>query len=107
MSGRDEGVTSARYGPVRSDTVRGAIGAEVEHDVLPKTGDQGREPLERFYADVVWELGIFIRGPRPTAAGAAVVVKRVALAHGVQLADDLPLPRLTRGERERALAEEP
>jgi len=63
--------------------------------------------LERFYADVFWELGVFIRGPEPTAAGAAVVVKRVAKAHGVRIADDLPLPRLTRAERERALSEEP
>ena len=101
------GVTSSRYGLVRGGTVGRAEDAEVEHDVLSKTGDQGREPLERFYADLWWELDQFVHGPRPTAAGVAVVVKRVDLAHGVRLAEDLPLPRLTRGERERALAEEP
>lgn len=101
------GVTTSRYGPVRGGTIRRADCGEVEHDVLSKTGDQGLEPLERFYADVVWELGIFIRGPKPTAAGAAVVVKRVAKAHGVRAADVLPLPRLTRAERELALSEEP
>lgn len=58
--------------------------------------------LERFYAGLWWELGEFIHGPKATAAGAAVIVKRVARAHGARGAEDLPLPRLTRAERELA-----
>jgi hypothetical protein len=81
--------------------------AEVEHDVLSKTGDQGLAALERFYVDLWRELDEFIHGRKPTAAGSAVILKRVALAHGIRVASDLPLPRLTRGEREHALSEEP
>jgi len=56
--------------------------------------------LERFYADVLFELGEFARRPSATAIGAAVVVKRVAKAHGLEVADRLPLPRFNRAERE-------
>jgi hypothetical protein len=58
------------------------------------------ENLDRFYADLLHELGEFARRPTATAIGAAVVVKRVAQAHGVQMADRLPLPRFSRAERE-------
>ena len=58
-------------------------------------------PVEAFYADVLWELGEFIRRPKSTAIGAAAVVKRVAVAHGLELAYRLPLPRLSREEREQ------
>jgi hypothetical protein len=70
---------------------------------LPDPRDSGAgaaEALERFYLDVLWELGEFIRRPKATAVGAAVVVKRVAKAHGIKVADRFPLPRLTREERE-------
>lgn len=56
--------------------------------------------LNRFYADLLHELGEFARRPSATAIGAAVVVKRVAQAHGVESAERLPLPRLNRAERE-------
>jgi len=56
--------------------------------------------LNRFYSDLLHELGEFARRPSATAIGAAVVVKRVAQAHGVELADRLPLPRFNRAERE-------
>jgi hypothetical protein len=55
---------------------------------------------ERFYRDVLYELGEFARRPGATAVGAAVVVKRVAKAHGLELADRLPLPRFNRAELE-------
>lgn len=56
--------------------------------------------LERFYRDVLHELGEFGLRKTATALGAAVVVKRVAQAHGIEVADRLPLPRLSRAERE-------
>jgi hypothetical protein len=56
--------------------------------------------LERFYADLLHELGEFARRPSATAIGAAVVVKRVAKAHGLEVADRLPLPRFNRAELE-------
>jgi hypothetical protein len=55
--------------------------------------------IERFYADVLEALGTHaLKGGSPF--GAAVVVKRVAKAHGLAVADRLPLPRATRAERE-------
>jgi hypothetical protein len=75
---------------------------------VSKTGlDEGaQEELSRFYREFFYELGEFIRRPAATAAGAAVVAKRVALAHGLQVAQHLPLPRLTRAEyEERELGE--
>jgi hypothetical protein len=56
--------------------------------------------LDRFYADLLHELDEFARRPSATAIGAAVVVKRVAKAHGVEAADRLPLPRFNRAERD-------
>ena len=56
--------------------------------------------IDRFYADLLHELGEFARRPSATAVGAAVVVKRVAQVHGVSAADRLPLPRFNRAERE-------
>jgi hypothetical protein len=53
---------------------------------------------ERFYRDVLHALGEHARRRGATAQGAAVVVKRVARAHGLQIAEALPLPRLTREE---------
>lgn len=54
--------------------------------------------LERFYADVLFELGVHAR-MGGTAEGAGAVVKRVGLAHAVEAASIIPLPRLTREER--------
>jgi hypothetical protein len=59
--------------------------------------------LDAFYSDLLWELEAFIRRRTATAVGAAVVVKRVAIAHGIESARLLPLPRLTRAEREDRL----
>lgn len=56
--------------------------------------------LEAFYRDLLWELGEFARRKSATAVGASIVVKRVALAHGIEVAERLPLPRLTRKEFE-------
>ncbi|MGA8725451.1 MAG: hypothetical protein WB565_10440 [Acidimicrobiales bacterium] len=58
------------------------------------------EALDRFYRDLLWELEVFGRRRSATALGAAVVVKRVALAHGIAVAERLPLPRLNRAELE-------
>jgi hypothetical protein len=50
-----------------------------------------------FYRDLLWELGEHAqRGG--TAIGAAVVAKRVARKFGIDVAERLPLPRLTRAE---------
>lgn len=63
------------------------------------------ELLDAFYRDLLWELGEFARRPSATAIGAAAVVKRVAKAHGIEVADRLPLPRFTRAERESRASE--
>jgi hypothetical protein len=53
--------------------------------------------VDRLYRDVLYELGLLAqRGG--SAVGAAAVVKRVALAHGVASAEYSPLPRLNRAE---------
>ena len=59
------------------------------------------ELLERFYRDLLYELGEFAERRTATAVGAAVVAKRVAIAYGIEVAQRLPLPRLTRVEREK------
>lgn len=61
---------------------------------------ENSDRLDAFYRDVLHELGEFAHRPSATAIGAAVVVKRVAKAHGVETADRLPLPRFNRAERE-------
>jgi hypothetical protein len=58
----------------------------------------GPEMLERFYGDVLEELGKHAR-KGGTGIGAGAVVKRVARLYGIEGADRLPLPRLTREER--------
>ena len=58
------------------------------------------ELLERFYRDLLYELGEFSHRRTATAIGAAVVAKRVAVAYGIEAAARLPLPRLSRAERE-------
>ena len=61
----------------------------------------GQSVLERFYGDVLREIGEHaVKGG--TAVGAAAVLKRVARAYGVESAERLPLPRMTRAEREDA-----
>ena len=59
--------------------------------------------LDRFYASLLHELEEFARRPSATAIGAAVVLKRVAKAHGVEIAHRLPLPRFSRAERQVGL----
>lgn len=54
---------------------------------------------ERFYRDLLHALGEHARRRGATAQGAAVVAKRVALEHGLAVAE-LPLPRLNRAERD-------
>jgi hypothetical protein len=55
---------------------------------------------EHFYRDVLNALDEHARRKGATAQGAAVVVKRVARAYGLAIAEHLPLPRLNRAERE-------
>ena len=57
---------------------------------------------EMFYRDVLHALGEHARRRSATAHGAAAVAKRVAREHGLEIAERLPLPRLTRAEREDA-----
>ena len=71
-----------------------------EVPAVPAIPDSPADPLESFYRDLLYELGEFSRRPTATALGAAVVVKRVAKVYGIQAADRLPLPRLSRAERE-------
>lgn len=54
--------------------------------------------LEAFYRDLQYELGEWMRRSSSRPRGAAVVVKRVAQAHGIELAESLPIPRLNRAE---------
>lgn len=58
------------------------------------------QALEAFYSDLLHELDELIRRPTATAPGFGVILKRVGRAHGVEKADRLPLPRLSREERE-------
>ena len=51
-----------------------------------------------FYRDLLQALDDWQRRKEATPRGAVSVVKRVALEHGVPLADRLPLPRLNRTE---------
>lgn len=56
---------------------------------------------ERMYRDVLYALGVHARAGG-TAIGAAVVVKRIAREHGLEIAEQQPLPGMTREERENA-----
>lgn len=56
--------------------------------------------FDRFYLELLHELGRLAR-QGGTAVGAAAVAKRVAVDHGLRLAEWVPLPRLTKEERER------
>ena len=58
------------------------------------------EALDSFYSDLLHELDEFIRRPTATASGFGVILKRVGRAHGVDKAERLPLPRLSREDRE-------
>jgi hypothetical protein len=53
--------------------------------------------VDAFYRALLYELGLLAEGGG-SATGAATVAKRVALAHGVAVAADVPLPRLNRAE---------
>lgn len=55
--------------------------------------------LDAFYRDLIWELGEHAR-KGGTAIGAAAVVKRVGVAHGIAAAGRVPLPRWSRSEFE-------
>jgi hypothetical protein len=66
----------------------------------PAVPGSGSDALDAFYRDLLHELGEFARRPSATAIGAAVVVKRVARVHGIEVAERLPLPRFNRAERE-------
>jgi hypothetical protein len=54
--------------------------------------------LNHFYADALYALGEHARSPKATAQGAAKVLKRVAQEYGIEAAETMPLPRLTRQE---------
>ena len=78
--------------------------AAVERPEVSQVVDS-TELLERFYRDLLHELGEFARRRTATAVGAAVVAKRVAVAYGIEAANRLPLPRLSRVEREESTDE--
>jgi hypothetical protein len=84
--------------PVAGPPEIGAV--DLERDPTALSAEEARVAifdLDRFYSDVLHELGLLAqRGG--SATGAAAVVKRVALAHGVAAADCVPLPRLNRAE---------
>jgi len=68
---------------------------------MPESTPSNRDDVvERFYRELLYELGEFARRPSATAIGAAVVAKRVAVTFGIASADSLPLPRFSRAERE-------
>jgi len=95
-------VTTDFYGLADANENDQALcGRRADHE-LSKTdpGPNPSEELDHFYRELFHELAEFIRRPGATAAGAAVVAKRVALAHGLPIAQYLPLPRLTRAEYE-------
>jgi hypothetical protein len=52
--------------------------------------------LDAFYRDVLDALGEWMARPESTPRGAVTVVKRVAVAHGVPVAERLALPRLSK-----------
>ena len=60
--------------------------------------DPVKEALERFYRDVIHALDTHMQRRTATAQGAPTAVKRVALEYGLEIADRLPLPRLSRAE---------
>lgn len=90
-----------RHPGVQAPTGHGMEGGQPLSDQpegVPMSDNSDR--LEAFYRDLLHELGEFARRPSATAIGAAVVVKRVALAYDVDAAQRLPLPRFSRAERE-------
>ena len=68
--------------------------------VPESTPTDRNDVVERFYRELLYELGEFARRPSATAIGAAVVAKRVAKTFGIASADASPLPRFSRAERE-------
>jgi hypothetical protein len=80
-----------------------ALGGRVSE--APPDAEIVAKALEGFYLDVLWELDLFIRRPKSTVVGSAVVVKRVARQHGIAIAESFPLPRLTHEEREERVWE--
>jgi hypothetical protein len=70
--------------------------------VVEVVGGSRSELFREFYRDLMYELGEHAqRGG--TAYGAGAVLKRVALAHGLAVAEHTPLVRPTRAEREMAV----
>jgi hypothetical protein len=91
MGGSDSAPSMVPHG----ETPRGMQAPEVcfNGDVA-----SGAIDVEQFYRDFFWALDEFGRRPGATALGTAAVAKRVAKAHGLEVADRLPLPRLNRAE---------
>jgi hypothetical protein len=56
--------------------------------------------LDAFYRDLLHALDEHMQDPRATLTGFGVIAKRVAREHGVTVVDRVPLPRLTRSQRE-------
>ena len=74
--------------------------AEGQEPLSPPEVCSVRVDIDRFYSDLLHELGcLAVSGG--SAAGAAAVAKRVALQHGIRVAERIPLPRLNRAELER------
>lgn len=56
------------------------------------------EALDKFYRDLMHELSAWMGRATASPQGVPIVVKRVALEHGIASAERLPLPRLSRAQ---------
>lgn len=86
-------VSTPRFGSPAEETRAGLSLVEV-----PAVASEVVD-VDRFYSDLLEELGNLARAGG-SAIGAAAVAKRVALAHGVRKAEFIPLPRLTRAQQD-------
>jgi hypothetical protein len=60
----------------------------------------GADSVERFFRSAMWEIGDLVETEVGTAEGAARILKRVGIEHGVKVAEQIPLPRPSRAVRE-------
>jgi hypothetical protein len=84
---------------VRASPAREPVRASARHEDSDSTAEvvvADEEQARNFYRALLYELAEHARSGG-TAIGAAVVAKRVAIAHGLDVAH-VPLPRLTRAE---------
>lgn len=64
--------------------------------VQDQAAQLSREALERFYRDVLHALDELMQQDNRTVQGVGVMLKRVALEHGITAAQRIALPRLSR-----------